>query len=285
MIFNTVTIQLLHTILAEQAEWESRYFIKMKAECVNEYLRQQSTTSYDADNMFWDDEQVYTDCLNDSSRHISLCAHTRSELVQWDHRSQTDVSECWSKRWVVQWACQSLCEKQRQFFTVLRVRVFITKCSLSSEEKLLFWERHWVLNSELLCTELIQYTYDSTMTEHSERNVISALLSQQFFWSEMLQNVSTFCWNCDKCCTNNSWKDCWQSFLKSLPVSEKIWWKIFIDFVINLLLSEDCMNLLMITDHLSKKVILKLCKEMTAEWVTQMFVQQFYQACHELNSY
>ncbi len=97
----------------------------------------------------------------------------------------------------------------------------------------------------------------------------------------MLQNIYTFCQNCDKCCTNNSWKDCWQSFLKSLPVSERIWQKIFIDFVINLLSNEGCINLLMITDCLSKKVILKLCKKITAEWVTQTFIQQFYQA-HEL---
>jgi len=59
---------------------------------------------YNANNTFWDDKQAYTDCLNDSSRHISFCACMRSELVQWDHRSQTDVSECWSRRWVIQWA-------------------------------------------------------------------------------------------------------------------------------------------------------------------------------------
>jgi hypothetical protein len=35
MIFNSVVIQLLHTILAEQAEWESRCFIETEAECVN----------------------------------------------------------------------------------------------------------------------------------------------------------------------------------------------------------------------------------------------------------
>ncbi len=72
--------------------------------------------------------------------------------------------------------CQSIHKKQRSFSTVLRMRVFITKCSLSSEEKLLFWERHWVLNSELLCTKLIQYTHDSTITEHSKRNMTDALL-------------------------------------------------------------------------------------------------------------
>ncbi len=100
--------------------------------------------------------------------------------------------------------CQTIHEKQRSFFTVLEVRVFITKCFLSDEEKLLFHKRHWVSSSESLCMKLIQYTHDLTMTEHSERDVTDALLSQQFFWPEMLQNVRTFCQNCDKCHTNNS---------------------------------------------------------------------------------
>ncbi len=72
--------------------------------------------------------------------------------------------------------CQLIHKKQRSFSTVLRMRVFITECSLSSEEKLLFWERHWVSNSESLCIELIQYTHDSTMIRHSERNVTDVLL-------------------------------------------------------------------------------------------------------------
>jgi len=90
--------------------------------------------------------------------------------------------------------CQTICEKQRLFSTVLEVRVFITKCFLSNEEKLLFCERHWVLFSEPLCMRLIQYTHNSTMTEHSKRDVTDALLLQQFFWLKMLQNVCTFCW-------------------------------------------------------------------------------------------
>ena len=103
---------------------------------------------------------------------------------------------------------QTIHEKQRSFSTALKVRVFIMKCFLSDEEKLLFHKKHWVLFSEPLCMRLIQYTHDSTMIKHSKRDVTDALLSQQFFWLEMLQNVCTFCWNCDKCCTNNSWKDC-----------------------------------------------------------------------------
>ncbi len=80
---------------------------------------------------------------------------------------------------------------------------------------------------------------------------------------------------------NNSWKNHWQGFLKPLPVLKRIWQKIFIDFVVNLLSSENCTNLLMITNCLNKKVILKSCKEMTAEWVAQTFVWHFYWT-HEL---
>ncbi len=116
MVFNSVVIQLLHTIFAEQAEWESRCSIKIEAECVNESLRWQSTTLYDTDNTFWDDKQAYTGCLNDSSRHISPCACTRSELVQWGHRPQTDVSECWSRRWVVWWALSDNLQEMKIIF-------------------------------------------------------------------------------------------------------------------------------------------------------------------------
>ncbi len=73
--------------------------------------------------------------------------------------------------------CQTIHKKQRSFFTVLKVRVFITECFLNNEEKLLFYRRHWVLFSESLHTELIQYTHDSTMTEHLERDVTDTLLS------------------------------------------------------------------------------------------------------------
>ncbi len=177
--------------------------------------------------------------------------------------------------------CQTICKKQRSFSTVLEVRVFITEYFLSDEEKLLFCKRHWVSSSESLCTELIQYTHDSTITEHSERDVTDALLSWQFFWLKMLQNVCTFCQNCDKCCINNSWKDRWQGFLKPLSVLKQIWQKIFIDFVVDLLSSESCMNLLIITDYFSKRVILESCKDITVEWVAQTFVQCFYWA-HEL---
>jgi len=102
----------------------------------------------------------------------------------------TDLKQMWvnaeAKDELYNELCQTIHKKQRSFSTVLKVRVFIMKCFLSDEKKLLFYKRCWVLFSKSLHTELIQYTHDSTMTEYSKRNVTYALLSWQFFWLKML---------------------------------------------------------------------------------------------------
>ncbi len=159
MVFNSVAIQLLHTILVRQAEWKSRCFIETEVECVNESLKQQSTTLYNADNTFWNDKQVYTDCLNDSSRHIDICAYTRSKLVQWDHRSQTDVSECWSRRWVVQWALSDNSWKTKIIFYCFKSE------NIHNEMLLEWWKKATLLQKTLSAVLRISlYRTDSVYT-------------------------------------------------------------------------------------------------------------------------
>jgi len=105
-------------------------------------------------------------------------------VLVWDQNlfsEVTDLKQMWVnaeiKDKLYEKLCQAIQKQWRSFFTVLKVRVFIMKCFLSNEEKLLFHKRHWVSFSESLYTRLIQYTHDSTMTEHSERNVTDVLLS------------------------------------------------------------------------------------------------------------
>ncbi len=88
-------------------------------------------------------KQAYTGCLNDSSRHIDLCTHTRSELVQWDHRPQTDVSECWSRRWVVQWALSDNSQRTKIIF-------YCFKSEGIHNKMLLEWWREATLSQKTL---------------------------------------------------------------------------------------------------------------------------------------
>jgi len=64
----------------------------------------------------------------------------------------TDLKQMWVSAEAEDELYNELCQT---IFTVLKVRVFIIKCSLSNEEKLLFCERHWVLFSESLYMRLI----------------------------------------------------------------------------------------------------------------------------------
>ncbi len=162
----------------------------------------------DADNTSQNNEQAYTGCLNDRSEYIDICTHTRSKSVQWSHRSQTDVSECWDKRQLIWEAVSSNSET-----TEIISHCFKSE-NIHNEMLLEQWRKATLLQKTVsVILRISLYRTDSVYTWLNNdwtlrKNVTDILSSQQFFWPEMLQNVCTFCWNCDKCCTNNSWKDC-----------------------------------------------------------------------------
>ena len=58
-----------------------------------------------------------------------------------------------------------------------------------------------------------------------------------------------------------------------MPIPERIWKEISIDFIEGLPESDSCTNLLVITDRLSKDVILVPLKDITAETVAENFVR------------
>ncbi len=231
--------------------------------------------------MFWDNKQVYTGCLNDSSRHIDPCAHTRSELVWWGYRSQTDVSECWSRRWVIQWALSvdlwetkiiSHCTESENVHNKMLSeqwrKVALLRKTLSIKLRTSLYKTYsvytWLNNGQTLKKKHNWCSFITTvfLTWNATECLYILLKLQQMSYKQQLKRLLT-------------------RLLESLSVLKQIWQKIFIDFVIDLLSSEGCTNLLIITNCLSKRVILKLCKNMTAEWVAQTFVQCFYWA-HEL---
>jgi transposase InsO family protein/predicted aspartyl protease len=170
----------------------------------------------------------------------------------------------------------TLASGQREFPRELDVRVSVGDCSLSQNKELLFRERRWVPDDEVLRTNIIQKTHDSVVGGHPGREVTSSLLSRQFYWPGMLQEVRRFVRNCDKCRANTSWNLRKQGFLKPLPIPSRIWQEISIDFIDKLPMSNGCTSLCVITDRLGKGVILEGCKDMTAETVTDIFVRRIY---------
>ena len=62
-----------------------------------------------------------------------------------------------------------------------------------------------------------------------------------------------------------------------------IWQEIFMNFIIKLSLSESCINIMMMTNRLSKNVIFILTKNIETETITWVFITWVYQF-HELSS-
>ena len=58
-----------------------------------------------------------------------------------------------------------------------------------------------------------------------------------------------------------------QGFLKPLSIPDRIWQKISIDFIVVLLESEGCLNIIVITNRLSKDVSLAALLNLEVEMV------------------
>lgn len=163
----------------------------------------------------------------------------------------------------------------RKFKPELKLQVSIAECSME-DDKLQFRGRRWVPNLEELRTKLIQRTHDSVMAGHPGREVLSAVLSRQFFWPGMLADIRRFVRNCDSCRSNKAWRERKQGFLKPLPVPTRLWKEVSVDFIVGLPKSLGCTNIMVVTDRLGKGVIFEPMKTITAEALAEAFVRRVF---------
>lgn len=170
---------------------------------------------------------------------------------------------------------QAVTKGARRLPTALKLKVSVAECEVIDGE-LYFRRRRWVPESKELRTRIIQETHDSLITGHPGREATAAILARQFFWPGMLQDVRQFVRNCDTCGSSRSWRDRRQGLLKPLPVPQRQWREISMDFVDKLPLSNGKTNLLVITDRLGKGVILEGMESISAEAVAEVFIRIFY---------
>ena len=163
----------------------------------------------------------------------------------------------------------------RTFPPGLGVQVSIGDCSIQ-ENQLFFRGRRWVPESEPLRTRLIQETHDSALAGHPGREGIAALIMRQFFWPNMLQDIRRFVRNCDVCNRNKVWRERRYGFLKPLPVPNRIWSELSIDFITDLPKSDNCTYIMVIMDRLSKSVIFEAYKDITVQTVVDKFLRLVY---------
>src|SRR5271163_2167307 len=166
--------------------------------------------------------------------------------------------------------------EDRRFPPQLKLQVTMAECSLDERGRPRFRERLWAPEYEPLRTRIIQDTHDSVVTGHPGRDLLVSILSRRFYWPGLSQDVRRFVRNCDGCGSKKPWRERKWGLLKPLPIPERIWRDISIDFITKLPESNGSTNCMVITDRLGKGVIFEDLPDIEAETVAKRFIRCFY---------
>lgn len=158
------------------------------------------------------------------------------------------------------------------------VKTSLSECHLDERGLLCFRQRLWIPESEQLRTSIIQKVHDSHITGHPGRDATYAILSRRFFWPGAAKDVRRFLQNCTICGRTTVWRDTKHGLLKPLPIPQRIWAELSMDFITELppAKEDSSTNLLVITDRLTKGVILIGMKGITSQEVAEAFLTHFY---------
>ena len=148
-------------------------------------------------------------------------------------------------------------DNARRFPASLRLKVSMSECTLNKDEEPLFRGRRWVPDYEPLRTRLVFEAHDTLLSGHPGRHQTYMTLARDFFWPGMGPYIRRYVRNCDTCGRSKPWRDQKQGLLKPLPVPDRIWKEVSIDYITDLPKSFQCSNLMVVTDRLSKGVIIE----------------------------
>ncbi|KAJ6436286.1 retrovirus polyprotein [Purpureocillium lavendulum] len=180
-----------------------------------------------------------------------------------------------NRYWLIRRAVQ---EGERRLPSQWGLPVMLSECSIDAGQRLCWRERIWVPNHEPLRTRLMQETHDSALAGHPGRDMLKSFLARRFYWPGLDADARQFVRNCDVCGRSNVWREK-RGLLKPLPVPERIWSELSIDFVTDLppTKSNGSTNMMVLTERLSKSVVLESLKDTTAETTARALVRNVLQ--------
>jgi hypothetical protein len=158
----------------------------------------------------------------------------------------------------------------------LRLKVLIAECSISPSGRLMYWDQLWVPSGMNLRARVLQGIHDSTTHIHQGRKSMYAIVAHQFFLPGVSRDIRMFIGACDEYRSNKTWRSKRQGFLKPLLIPSRVWSELSMDFITGLLISEGCLNMVILTDWLSKGVVADGLEDIKAKTVAKWFLCKYY---------
>nr|GEW01295.1 hypothetical protein [Tanacetum cinerariifolium] len=134
-----------------------------------------------------------------------------------------------------------------------------------------------VENDPKLRKELVQHFHDEAIGGHSGAHVTMKKLGPLFYWKGLKKMVKQMIRDCDVCQRHKRDLSAYPGLIQPLPIPEKIWKEISMDFIEKLPKSHGKSVILVVVDRLSKYAhFIPLTHPFTASQVAQVFLDQVY---------
>jgi Integrase zinc binding domain len=143
--------------------------------------------------------------------------------------------------------------------------------------RLVYQDRIYVPESPLLKLRIIQEAHDTPVAGHPGRAKTLELITRKYYWASARKDVDRFCRNCHICSRTKASRHAPYGILRPLPVPDRAWEDLSMDFVVGLPWSNGFDAMLVVVDRLTKETRLVSCRETcTAEDLAGLFIRHVF---------
>ena len=135
----------------------------------------------------------------------------------------------------------------------------------------------YIPDSNDLQLQVLHYKHDHILSGHLGQNKTVDLIHCNYTWPGLREFVKKYCKSCTTCMRAKPQRHKPYGLLKQLPIPERLWNSISMDFIETLLMSSCCDSILVIVDQLSKQGIFILTTiHCTSEDLAMLFVTHVF---------
>ena len=156
----------------------------------------------------------------------------------------------------------------------------LSECTLR-KGRIYYRERLYIPEVDELRLRIFRLCHDSALAGHPGKAKLMELVARTYWWPEWSKHSAQYTRNCHACRRAKPSRLRYQGALRPLPVPERRWTDITVDFIEGLPPSPNldgvlCTNILVVVDRLSKQAHYVACKGTTAKDTANMFYHYIF---------
>jgi transposase InsO family protein len=208
---------------------------------------------------------------------VSECPPTDADTARF---FETHLNQLWTEAPLADptWPdiINAITTKAPRFPPALNLKISMSEVTTDASGHPQFRGRRWVPAYEPLRTKLIEAAHVPLLNGHPGKHTTYDTLARDFFWPGMNADVKRYIRNCDTCRRIKPWRDGKHGLLKPLPIPLRPWTNISCDFIGMLPNSDGYVWAMVVTDRLSKTIIIEPLSNIEALTVAHALIRRVY---------